>query len=159
MTKLPIKNYTSTVPASRSVQHIKEQLVKAGAVKMIEDYDKATGSLTGLYFVLELKDGRQVPFKIPAQVDAVRAHLTTPFSAGRRRVSIATGKKIKAQAERTAWKILSDWVDIQLTLIELQQVDPLEVFLAYVYDQHKNQTFFEKLESNGFKELTYKPEE
>jgi hypothetical protein len=158
MRKIPLKNYTSTVPASRSVLHIKEQLVKAGAVKMIEDYDRATGSLTGLYFVLQLKDNRQVPFKIPAQVDAVRAHLTECEKQGRRRVSITAAERIKAQAERTAWKILSDWIDIQLTLIELQQVDPLEVFLAYVYDQHKNQTFFEKLESNGFKELTYKPE-
>jgi hypothetical protein len=151
--KVTIKNYTSTVPASRSVQHIKEQLVKAGAVKMIEDYDRATGSLTGLYFILQLKDNRQIPFRIPAQIENVRKHLRAQVV----RISKTIEERIKAQAERTAWKILSDWVDIQLTLIELEQVDPLEVFLAYVYDQYKNQTFFEKIKGNDFKELTYKP--
>ena len=145
-----IKNHTSTVPAVRSVQHIKEQLVKAGAIKIIEDYDRS-GSLTGLYFVLQLKDGTQVPFRIPAQIEAIRRRFRTGHK-------LTSEEKIKAQAERTAWKILSDWVDIQLTLIELEQVDPLEVFLAYVYDQHKNQTFFEKIKNNDFKELTYKPE-
>jgi hypothetical protein len=58
--------------------------------------------------------------------------------------------KIKEQSERTAWKLLSDWVDIQMSLIELDQVELIEVFMPYLYDVAKDQTFFEKMKAEGF---------
>lgn len=52
------------------------------------------------------------------------------------------------QSDRTAWKILSDWVDIQVTMIQLEQAEFTEVFLPYFYDQKSNKTLFEKVASN-----------
>ena len=61
--------------------------------------------------------------------------------------------RLMEQAERTAWKFLADWVDIQLGLVELGQGEFLEVFLPYVYDPAKQQTFFERIKESGYKML------
>jgi hypothetical protein len=58
------------------------------------------------------------------------------------------------QAERTAWKIQQDWVQVQMSLIKLKQADMLQVFMAYVWDGE--QTFYERLKGRGFKQLAEK---
>lgn len=59
----------------------------------------------------------------------------------------------KDQARRTAWKILYEWVQIQVSMIQIEQVEIMEVFLPYAYDKEKNETYFEKIKANGFKQL------
>lgn len=61
--------------------------------------------------------------------------------------------KIPAQAERTAWKIVLDWIEIQMAMIDLAQIEIMEVFLPYVYDAQKDMTFFEQIKSNHYKAL------
>ena len=38
----------------------------------------------------------------------------------------------REQAQRTAWKILQDWVEVQMSMIKLKQADPMQIFLPYV---------------------------
>lgn len=144
-----LKNYTSTVPASRSVQRIENKLVACGARKILKLYEN--NKLSGIAFIMDI-NGQQMPFRMPARVGRVEEQ----FKAKIRRPRSDTYKNIAAQAERTAWKLLSDWIEVQVSLIELQQVKFLEIFLPYVYNAEKDQTYFEELESNGFKQLTFK---
>lgn len=142
-----IKNYTSTVPVSRSVQHIEDCLIRHGAKNIMKMYD-ADKKLESLCFILPV-DGKDIPFKLPASVDRVERVL----KAAVRRPNSTTDARCKEQAERTAWKLQSDWVDIQMSLIELNQVEIMQVFLAYVYFPIQKQTYFERLKESGFKML------
>jgi hypothetical protein len=143
-----IKNYTSTVAVSRSIQHIEDCLIRRGAKNILKEYDE-NKKLASICFTLTV-DGKETPFKLPASVEQVKKIL----KASVRRPTSATYEKIKDQAERTAWKLQSDWVDIQMSLIELNQVEILQVFLAYVYDPARQQTYFEKMKASGYKLLT-----
>lgn len=67
-TKPNIKNYTSTVPASRSVARIEDCLVKHGAKNIIKIYDSK--KLTGIAFVVSI-NGKDIPFRLPARIDNV----------------------------------------------------------------------------------------
>jgi hypothetical protein len=67
-----------------------------------------------------------------------------------------TLERIAEQAERTAWSLLRDWVHIQVTMIQMQQAEAMQIFLPYAYDGKNNQTLFEKLKGNGFKLLSAK---
>ncbi len=67
--------------------------------------------------------------------------------------SSASDEHIRAQAERTAWKNLLEWVEIQLLLIRLEQVEFMEVFLPYIYDGRRKATFYELTRDSGFKML------
>jgi hypothetical protein len=47
-----------------------------------------------------------------------------------------------AQAERVAWRIIKDWVETQMAILESQMVQMEEIFLPYMVNR-QGQTFFE----------------
>jgi hypothetical protein len=65
-----------------------------------------------------------------------------------------TKQNILLQAERTAWKIISDWVEIQISMVQLEQADLIQVFLPYVYNPATEKTFYNQIKDNNFKQLT-----
>jgi len=144
-----VKNYTSQVPASRSVMRIEDRLVKNGAKNILKLYEQQ--KLVGVAFIV-ITNGTEMPFRLPARVDRVaeklRAAVKRPRRASGGRKS--TVDRIAEQAERTAWALLADWIDVQMSLVELDQVELVEVFMPYIWDHSKNQTFFERMKTNGF---------
>ena len=138
-----VKNYTSQVPASRSVNHIEERLVKHGAKNILKLYE--SGKLIGVAFIVAV-NGSDMSFRLPARVDRVEKQLRGLVHRPRS----GTMDRIADQAERTAWRLLADWVDVQMSLIELDQAELVEIFMPYIYDYSKNQTLFEKMKVNGF---------
>lgn len=142
-----LKNYTSSVPAVTSMGRIETALVKAGATDISKKYED--GICVAITFRI-VENGRPLFFKLPARVESCFLVLWKEV----KKPQAGTRDKTREQAERTAWKIVSDWVEIQLSMILLEQALPLQVFLPYVYDPVKDQTFFERLESQDFKLLT-----
>lgn len=141
-----IKNYTSEVPANRSVLHIEERLVQNKAKNIMKIYEGQ--HLAGIAFIVDV-NGQDFPFKLPARLDRVEAVLMGMYSRPRK----GTEAKVKDQAERTAWKILADWVDIQMSLVELDQAELVEVFMPYLYNHQKETTFFDQWKKNGMQML------
>jgi len=143
-----IKNYTSTVPASTSMSRIEQYLVNAGASDISKKYDgnKTCVSITFRMIVNLIP----VFFQLTAKVDACYKVLYAEV----KRPNPDTKQKILQQAERTAWKIISDWVEIQITMVQLEQADLIQVFLPYVYNPATEKTFYDQVKDNGFKQLT-----
>ncbi len=141
-----IKNYTSSVPADRSVSRIEDVLVSMGATNIAKEYKE--GRLDSIQFVI-IKNGTSIPFKLPARVDAIEKHMRGAV----RRPRPDTFKHIKDQAQRTAWKLICEWVEVQASIIKLEQAEFLEVFLPYVYQINDGQTFFEKIKEKNYKAL------
>jgi len=88
-------------------------------------------------------------FKLPAKSESVFNVLYNSV----KRPRPSTKENIRMQSDRTAWKILSDWIDIQVTMIQLEQAEFTEVFLPYFYDQKSNKTLFEKVAANEIRLL------
>jgi hypothetical protein len=144
-----LKNYTSEVPAITSIGKIEHCLVQAGATDISKKY--TDGVCTSVTFRMIVN---QVPvfFQLPAKVDACFKNLWGSMTS--RGQNQADRKKWMTQAERTAWKIICDWVEVQLSMIQLEQAEALQIFLPYVYDPTKDQTFYESLKSTNFKLLS-----
>jgi hypothetical protein len=148
-------NYTSSVPAERSISYIEHMLMQAGATHL----SKAIGddkTVAGFYFQLGIRKGDQIyplTFKLPVRVDAVKKVLQREV----KRPRPETMRRIEEQSQRTAWKILSDWVDAQLAMIQLEQAEAVEIFLPYVYDGQRDKTYFEIIKAGGFKQLQLTP--
>jgi hypothetical protein len=128
---------------NHSGNHIEDRLVKQGAKNILKIYENE--KLTGIAFIIDM-GGKEMPFRLPARVERVEKRLREQVSRPRKE----TISRISDQASRTAWKLLSDWVDIQMRLIELDQVEFIEVFMPYLYDFNKKITLFEKMKSTGF---------
>lgn len=139
-----LKNYTSGVPVDRTVSRIEQLLADAGAKAIGKNY--AAGRLTSLTFQLEI-NGRDHLIRLPANPQAVYDSLAREVSRPRS----GTLERLKLQSDRTAWKIQQDWLEIELTKMKLNQTEPLQAFLAYIWDGE--QTFYEKLKGSGFKQL------
>lgn len=144
-----LKNYTSTVPASTSMARIQRSLVEAGATDISMKFDPETKICTAITFRMVLTGQIPMFFQLPAKIDPCFKVLYAEV----KRPQPDTKKRIREQAERTAWKIVSDWVDIQLSMIQLEQAEPLQVFLPYVYNPERDVTFYEQLKESNFKAL------
>jgi len=140
-----LKNYTSTIPASRSIEKIEILLVSAGATHISKSYkDKITD---GFVFQIPVNNV-PISFKLPAKIDMVYNRMLKGISFHRCRDVDAKKKMIREQAERTAWKILLDWVHINISMIQIDQAKPEEVFLPYMYSYTDDKTLFEIAEAN-----------
>lgn len=143
---MSVKNYTSSVSVDRSVSLIEKALVQGGATHIAKIYED--GKLAGLTFQLSLNSHPMI-FRLPANVKKVQKLFMNQV----KRPRAQTEKRTWEQAERTAWKLLHDWVDVQVSLIKIEQVEFMQVFLPYVYDPIRDQTFYERLKESGFKAL------
>ena len=141
---MALKNYTSQVSASRSIGWIEDKLSKNGARQILKEYTP-DARVASIAFIIHT-NGVELPFHLPARIAACEKVLRAEV----RRPNNNTYKRIKEQAERTAWKILADWVDAQMAMVELAQVDIVEVFLPYLFDRSKQQTFYQMLQNQGF---------
>jgi hypothetical protein len=146
-----LRNYTSGSPVDRSISFIERRLVEAGATQIAKSYGKG-GSLVGVTFSMPGFNGKPAIVQLPANVDQCER----AFLAEVKRHRKGTAEKIRLQAERTAWKLLADWVDVQVSMIALQQAEPLEIFLPYLYDSKLDQTLYRALKTgNEFKALPF----
>lgn len=148
MQKPKIKNYTSEVPAANSITRIEKRLIDAGASDISKSYDEKTRVCNAIKFRI-LISGQPVFFDLPAKVDKCFIILWNM----RTRKTESDRKVVYQQAERTAWKIISDWVDIQISMEELDQAELLQVLLPYAYDATSNKTFYDRFKEDGFKGL------
>lgn len=137
-------NYTTTVPAERTIGEIMAKLAKAGARQIMHGYD-ANGNCTELAFKINTKWG-EVAFLLPANINAVDAILR------RQMKRIRNYDALREQATRVGWRILKDWVEAQLALIETGMVSVEQVFLPFAQDD-KGQTVYEFFEKSKFKGL------
>lgn len=139
-----LKNYTSSVPIERTVARIETLLAEFGAKAIGKNYE--AGRLTSLMFQLEI-NGRDILIRLPANPQAVYEAMRKKC----KRPRSGTLEKLKEQSDRTAWRIQQEWLEIELTRIGLNQIEPLQPFLSYIWDG--KQTYFESLKERSFKGL------
>lgn len=131
---MPLLNYTTKVDVYTTLGAIQGQLVKHGAKKVVHDYDD-NGHITALTFMVDTPTGPR-GIRLPSNVEAVQAVLT------RQKV-----KCDREQAERVAWRIIKDWVEAQMAILESEMVQMDEIFLPYMI-KNTGQTVFEAYRDN-----------
>lgn len=143
-----LKNYTSGTPAQTTISNIEQYLMAAGATGISKKVQG--GMVTALVFEIVDENGRARLIKLPANCESVLDYLWNDYITSRTRPQ-KQKEDFTDQAARTAWKLVQDWVQVQVSMIKLKQMKVLQVFLPYVWDG--NQTFYEALESSKFKAL------
>lgn len=146
-----IKNYSTDVPVERTITEIEKLLTKQGAKRILKEYD-GSGALTGLAFTIGTAHG-EMPVKMPVQIQQIRQTLRNHVDAGLLPPKFKQDPWAKEQAARVGWRIIRDWLDAQLTLINVEMVKVEQIFLPYVYSDRLKKTVFDIFEERKFQGL------
>ena len=138
---MAILNYTTTVDAFKTVSEIEYVLMKHKAKSIMKNYDGE--SITGLSFLIDT-GFQQIPVRLHVKVDECLEVLKREKKNSPR----SSIKATREQAERVAWRILKDWIEAQMALLDIEMVEMQEIFLPYIEIQ--GQTIYEKLEQKNF---------
>lgn len=134
-------NYTTTIEPIKTAGEVMGMLAAKGVKSINIDY--SNGEPTGLSFMIEIKS-RPVYFRLPCNYEGAERALrrTTPARY-----------HTTDQAKRVAWRIVKDWVEAQLAIIECGQAEMAEVFLAYAITEN-GQTLFQRMTQDPSRLLT-----
>jgi hypothetical protein len=126
-------NYTTTVPANRTIGDMQALLAGHGAAAVAVRY--IDGKPIGLTFTLSTPHGPR-HFTLPVNVPAVHRLLIEQDRTGK---LTAAAKRKKGSfstpehAERVAWRVAKDWLEAQLALIEAAMATLDQVMLPYLH--------------------------
>lgn len=140
---MAILNYTTKIKTEKTASEIQTMLGKSGAQAVMSEYQD--GEVSAISFRYE-EEGKLLSFRLPINSEGV-------FRAIKRDCEANRYKNID-QAKRTAWRIVKDWIEAQMALVEANQADLVEVFLPYLQDDNGT-TVYQRLKSGGFKALTH----
>ena len=138
---MPISNYTTKIHPDTTIGEISRMLSRFGAQRIITDY--RNGEVVSLQFMLVVKE-QMIFFQLPANSEGVLKTLIRDKAPHQYRNT--------DQARRVAWRIIRDWVESQIAIVDAGQAQMAEVFLPYAVTKD-GKTLFQQIESNNIKLL------
>lgn len=155
-----LKNYTSGVPVSQTIARIESVLIRCGVKGITKEY-LPNGTVEAIHFHIEMPTSRVATIRMPAKVEEAQEALwlnyvgTDRLSPDGHKMEWNSYKKksrsdFAEQAARTAWKIVQDWIEVQMSMIQMKQADTLEVFMPFLWDGNRHQTYYQALKDKGF---------
>lgn len=136
---MPILNYTTTIKAAKTVGEIQGILAAHGAESIQIGYERLGRDQppepTALTFVIAV-EGQLVHFRLPCRWRGARR-------AMQRDRKVPPRLRTDEQALRVAWRILKDWVEAQMALLDAEQAELAEIFLPYAVNLDADQTMYE----------------
>jgi hypothetical protein len=132
-------NYTTVIEPSKTAAECVARLATHGATAIGLTYD--AGFPTGLQFQIDTAHGLQA-YALPVNVDGTLKALQRAWRQHR----IPQSKATLEQARRTGWRVIKNWLEAQLALIDAGVADMAEVMLPWmlVDGQTVYQTFLER---------------
>lgn len=121
-----ILNYTTIIEPEQTIAEIQKLLSKHGVNAMMTEYDGP--NVSAVSFRMEIS-GQNRSFKLPCNWRAVREVFSSQ--------GITSGKlkhkdrSVDNQAIRTAWRVIKDWMEAQLALVEINMATIPQIFLPY----------------------------
>lgn len=129
-----MKNYTSRMPVSESVEKITTALKSIGATSgSFGKWTIGSGPTPEAIVCCVHTEKGSGFFKFAPDVKVVLATLT------------GSEDKKKAQAEITAWRSMLDFIDIQCDRIMLKQSTAMGAFMEFIYYPKEGITLMERL--------------
>ncbi|TQV82882.1 hypothetical protein [Aliikangiella coralliicola] len=145
---MPILNYTTSISTEKTAAEIQKKLAQAKAQAVLCEYDD-DAVMSAMSFRIATPHG-QVFFRLPANIQGV-------LKALKRDAKVPWKKKTREQAARVAWRIIKDWVEAQLAIVDAEMADLTEVFLPYAQGAD-GKTLYQSIEQSGFAALTHDKE-
>jgi len=113
-------NYTTKIDANQTVGEIQRLLAQKNVKEIMVKYDN--GFPSALMFSVCFGN-EMLSYKLPCKWEKVHKILQIEAKT--------SAQKTRTHALNVAWRVIKDWVESQIALIETEMVDMSEVFLPY----------------------------
>ena len=133
---MAILNYTTSIATEKTAGEIQKKLAMAGAQAVMSEYDN-DGVMCAMSFRIN-----NLFFRIPINIEGVYRQIKTERKLSKR-------LRTYEQASRIAWRLVKDWIEAQLAIIQTKMVKSEEVFLPYILTKD-GKTIFQKISNNNF---------
>lgn len=142
---MPLKNYTTKISVEKTISQIEKNLAKHGASHIYKMYndDGVPEAIAFKYTVNET----QIAFKLPMEDSKVKDVFKK--AVFKKEIPKRFLNDID-QARRTGWRIIKDWIDSQMALLEINLVSLDEIFLPYMYNEKLDKTMYEIMYDRNF---------
>lgn len=144
---MPLLNYSTSIEASKTVSEIHKILATHGARSILTNYT-SDGVIESLSFMINTLDGDR-GVKLPINPDAI-------LKVMNKSNKIPRTFRTRPQAIRIAWRIIKDWIEAQMALLETEMVQIDQVFLSYIEADNGKTVFqlYQERQSNLLTEGT-----
>jgi len=138
-------NYSTKIPALRTAGEVQGILAKHGAKAIMIQYDNE-GRPEALTFNIK-HDQQDLSYRLPITPAKALKVLEAQHQRGQLRHS--QPKPDYEQAGKVAWRIIKDWVEAQMAILETEMVSMEEVFLPYMLGK-EGKTLYQVMSERGF---------
>lgn len=122
---MPLLNYTTSIDPHKTVGEIQKLLAGKGARGILLEYNEA-GEPSAVAFQIN-HAGQQLRYRLPCRAQKVWEVLDRQYRTGK----VERRFTSQQHAMRVAWRIVKDWIEAQLALVESGMTTVDEVFLPY----------------------------
>lgn len=140
---MAILNYTTKIDSWKTVTEI-QQIISRHHATHFSIKNEGTYPIA-LIFAIDYK-GQPLNFSLPCNYAGVLRSL-------KKNKKVPGALKNEEQALRVGWRIIKDWVEAQLALVEAEVADIQEVFMPYIVIPSTGQTLYKTFENSGLKLL------
>lgn len=165
-----LKNYTSKSATSDSIARIEGVLLQCGANAIEKEYDADNNRglvprISAITFRIRVEaGGPSIQIRLPANAAAAAEVIWRNYAGDRIskdgqtcRGKSKTRSDFINQGERTAWRLIQEWIEVQMSLIAMKQAELLQVFMPYAWDETRKITYFESMKAQKFAALLPAP--
>ncbi len=143
---MALLNYTTKIDPDKTAQEIAKCLSLHGAKAVLTEYNEQGGYVEALSFKISVQ-GTEMGFRLPVDWKPVYEIMAKgkKFTYGKK--GDKQKSELQLQSVRTAWRIVKDWVEAQMALVETKMVSTQEVFLPYTV-MRDGKTLSQKINEN-----------
>jgi hypothetical protein len=124
---MPLLNYTTTVDTEKTVGEIQSLLARHGATRIMLDYHD--GQICAVSFQIPGAFGPGL-FRLPARVEGVERTLKRQRGKG----GVSARHCTRQHAVRVAWRIILEWLKVQIAVAETGMVSLDEIMVPFLTD-------------------------
>jgi hypothetical protein len=135
-----VRNISTSISFEKTLMEIEQILVRFGAEGIYKEYRGS--NISGLMFFLIIK-GQKIPFKIPMSIEKSRRIIIQAVKEGKLPKKFNFEPLTTEQGIRVGWRIIKDWIHSQMSLLEMEFAEPLEILLPYAWNPIQQKTAYE----------------
>lgn len=136
---MALLNYTTEIDAWRTIGEIQQLLARAGASHF--SIRNEGGIPVAITFAIEYND-KPLNFSLPCNVQGIQNHLkkdATAMKSGKLKSRLRE-KPMEEHANNVGWRILKNWIESQIAMVEIEMASIQEIFIQYLVLDAKGTT-------------------